>query len=109
MIIFFLPLLFFSSSNFIFLYLFLFPHWFWQTALESHQECSISLAWSCASYSQVEKILDEREKKGKKEYLVQWKNMAPKHNTWEPEENLMDCKEALRSFFNSLKKVCQTC
>merc|ERR1711874_671942 len=48
---------------------------------------------------QVEKILDEREKKkGKIEYLVQWLGWGPKYNTWEPEENLEGCNDLLDKF-----------
>ena len=36
---------------------------------------------------------------------MQWKNKGPKHNTWEPEENLDNCKDAIKSFTNGQKKV----
>ncbi|KAG0723305.1 Chromodomain Y-like protein 2 [Chionoecetes opilio] len=53
---------------------------------------------------EVEKILDQRQKKNKKEYLVQWKNKGPKHNSWEPEENVENCKQIIKKFNDSLKK-----
>lgn len=55
---------------------------------------------------QVEKILDEREKKkGKKEYLVQWLGWGPKYNTWEPQENLEGCNDLLDKFKKGKDKV----
>ncbi|XP_045613355.2 ABC transporter F family member 4-like isoform X2 [Procambarus clarkii] len=53
---------------------------------------------------QVEKILEEREKKGKKEYLIQWKDWGPKFNTWEPEENLEGCPDIVKRFKDQEKK-----
>ncbi|KAK8395312.1 hypothetical protein O3P69_006181 [Scylla paramamosain] len=53
---------------------------------------------------EVEKILNERQKRGNKEYLVQWKNKGPKHNSWEPEENLENCMDAIKKFHDSQKK-----
>lgn len=35
-------------------------------------------------------ILKKRQRKGKVEYLVKWKGWAPKYNTWEPEDNILD-------------------
>ena len=36
----------------------------------------------------VEKLLQTRTKKGKKEYLVQWAGYPEKYNSWEPEKNI---------------------
>ncbi len=38
---------------------------------------------------EVELLLDERTKNGKKEYLVKWKNYSLDSSTWEPEENIL--------------------
>jgi len=39
-----------------------------------------------------ERLLNQRTRKGKTEYLVKWKGWSVKHNTWEPEENILDAR-----------------
>ena len=43
---------------------------------------------------EVEKILDNRDS----QYLVKWVGYGPEANTWEPVENLLNCKELLNTF-----------
>ena len=39
-----------------------------------------------------------KKTKGVSYYLVRWKNYGSEDDTWEPEENLVDCKEAFEEF-----------
>ena len=45
----------------------------------------------------VEKILQERTQRGRKQYLVRWQGYGPADDSWEPEEAI-DKLEALRDF-----------
>ena len=53
---------------------------------------------------EVEMLLGSRERKigrrTQQEYLVQWKGYGPEHNTWEPECNLKDCPDVLRTYWD---------
>ena len=49
---------------------------------------------------EVEKILEKRNKKGKAEYLVKWKNQADPD--WVSQDNLETAKEKIQEYENSL-------
>ncbi|ELA41821.1 uncharacterized protein VICG_01173 [Vittaforma corneae ATCC 50505] len=51
----------------------------------------------------VERILDDRVVKGKKQYLIKWIGYPDSENTWEYEENLM-CEEMLKSYMDTKTK-----
>lgn len=48
-------------------------------------------------------ILKKRTRKGKIEYLVKWKGWSPKHNTWEPADNILDAR-LLLAYENSRRR-----
>ncbi|GJQ80403.1 putative CBX family C-terminal motif [Trypoxylus dichotomus] len=49
-----------------------------------------------------ERIIKKRTRKGVTEYYVKWKGWGPKHNTWEPEHNILDDR-LIDSFKKSFK------
>jgi len=54
---------------------------------------------------EVEKILSEKKRYGKVEYLVQWKGYTAKENTWEKEGNLGNAREALEDYEREYEKT----
>ncbi|XP_028414791.1 uncharacterized protein LOC114537876 [Dendronephthya gigantea] len=57
---------------------------------------------------EIEKILQSSVRKGLRYYRVRWKGFGEEEDTWEPEENLFDCKDVLDEFWNKIKKDKQT-
>lgn len=47
---------------------------------------------------EVEAIIGHRKNNSNNEYLVQWKGFPKEDATWEPAENLTDCKKAINDF-----------
>lgn len=52
---------------------------------------------------EVQKIVAERTKNGKKEYFIRWKGFKPHDNTWEP-ANHLNCPELIAKFMKKKKK-----
>ena len=50
---------------------------------------------------EVEEVLDSRLKRGKLEYLLKWSGYTDDYNTWKPESNLVNSKEAINNFYKS--------
>jgi len=47
---------------------------------------------------EMEKILNKRIVRGKKKFLVRWREYTVKDNTWEGRENLENVKEMVKEF-----------
>uniref|UniRef100_A0A3P8UKQ6 Chromobox 2 n=1 Tax=Cynoglossus semilaevis TaxID=244447 RepID=A0A3P8UKQ6_CYNSE len=50
----------------------------------------MDISLSVGQVFDAECILSKRPRKGKFEYLVKWRGWSSKHNSWEPEENILD-------------------
>jgi hypothetical protein len=57
---------------------------------------------------EVEKILEERQTEQGKQFLIKWKNYGIAYSTWEPEENLLHCEDALEEWKQRQKEREQT-
>nr|VZI21178.1 unnamed protein product [Spirometra erinaceieuropaei] len=55
----------------------------------------------------VERLIKRRVRMSKVEYLVKWKNWPEKHNTWEPDENILD-RELIKSFYDEEERKKET-
>ena len=53
---------------------------------------------------EIEKILGERKRYRRKEYLIKWKGYPPEENSWVPEYNLTNAQEVLDEFYNSQRQ-----
>lgn len=53
----------------------------------------------------VERILEKRIFKGKVKYLIKWKEFRVTESTWEPIENLGECKSMLEAFEKRQKRM----
>jgi hypothetical protein len=51
---------------------------------------------------EIEDVIRDRynKRRKRKEYYVKWKDFGPEHNTWEPEENLLNSPEILDRYLN---------
>ncbi|CAF0886974.1 unnamed protein product [Rotaria sp. Silwood1] len=52
----------------------------------------------------VERLLKQRKRKGRIEYLVKWKHYDKSHNSWEPEGNILD-KSLIDSYKKQIKSI----
>ena len=50
------------------------------------------------NFYEVEKIIDRRIVKGKKEYLIKWKGYPESQSTWEPISHLTNIKDMVKEF-----------
>jgi transposase InsO family protein len=54
---------------------------------------------------EVEDILSMKRVSGKPHYLVKWKGYDTSENTWEPIENLTDCRQLVQQFHQQEKEI----
>lgn len=52
---------------------------------------------------EVERVINQRKKDGKKEYLIRWKGCKAADDTWEPEDGI-SCPELIAAFLKKNKK-----
>lgn len=49
----------------------------------------------------VESILQARDSRGKRMFLVRWEGFTKEHDSWEPEENLENAKDKIAEYYKS--------
>ena len=54
---------------------------------------------------EVERILDSRDRRGRREYLVSWKDFGPEHNSWEPVKNLTGAQRLISQFHRQKERI----
>jgi hypothetical protein len=58
-------------------------------------------------YYEVDSIVGKKDHKGKTYYKVRWVGYGQKDDTWEPEENLKNCEDAITTYMNKVQ--CNAC
>ena len=54
---------------------------------------------------EVEKILQQRVRNNRNEYLIQWKGYGRQHDAWEPEDNLENSEDILEAWKRSNEPI----
>lgn len=47
----------------------------------------------------------ERKRQGKSEFLIKWRGYHSADNSWEPEENLIGCENAIKEYQATQKEI----
>ena len=48
---------------------------------------------------EVERILDHRKRGRRMQFLVRWSGYGAEHDAWEPEDNLINCPDRLKEYW----------
>lgn len=49
--------------------------------------------------------MGKRKRQGKVEFLVKWRGYRSIENSWEPEENLVGCTDAIKQYYSKDEKA----